>query len=205
MDKLELFFSYSEECEISANYEKLESISDVLECFEGATKELRRKGTCALYKQFFEQYLEPKELFQNNLILTSKSIVDQGGLSLLFHHFFFLASQLKFERELILEQELRMLLNILYAILVTLPTEYLQSEISQDSMIIEETLVSLIKLSTECSYIPMKKVSMLFERYLKMILDNPKKHTYVQGDIKNDIPRYRIQSTSVESFYVIFI
>lgn len=182
----------------------LESISDMLECFEGATQNLRRTGMCALYSKLFNSQSSSLPLSES-LSQTSKAIVDQGGLSLLIHHLAFLASQLTPQRDLLLEQELRMVLNILYTILLFSPREEVQNELSQNSLVIEEALLGLIKQSTDIVYVPIKKVSMVFEMYLKIILEKPEKSPVEGIDSKTNPPRCRLPAGGVEAFYVKFI
>jgi hypothetical protein len=128
--------------------------------------------------------------------------VDQGGFSLLLNYLSFLVSQLKIERDLLLEQELRVLLNILYATLIFSSAEEIQNEVSQESSVFEESLLKMIKLSTEYSYIPVKKICMVLAKYLKIILNDPVKHIYIPGDPKNETPRFRLSATGIEGFYV---
>jgi hypothetical protein len=205
MELFEQFFSYSELIEITVEYENLESISDMLECLEGASRKLRRKGMCALYKILLKDYNASKERFNDTLVNTARLIVNQGGLTLLINHLSFISSQLQSDINLILEQELRMVLNILYTILTFLPREETYNEVSQYSYILEEALLSMIKLSTDYSYIPIKKVCMVLEKYLEMILDDVDKHVYNADDIKKEIPRCRLFGNSIECFYVIII
>ncbi|OMJ70830.1 hypothetical protein SteCoe_31105 [Stentor coeruleus] len=200
MEKFELFFSYSESPEMNPSIQGLESISDMLECFEGATQSLRRTGMCALYSKLFNSQLSSLPLSQS-LTQTSKAIIDQGGLSLLIHHLAFLASQLCPQRDLLLEQELRMVLNILYTILLFSPREEVQNELSQNSLVIEEALLGLIKQSTDIVYVPIKKVSMVFEIYLKIILEKPEKSPNEGMDTKTNPPRCRLPAGGVEAFY----
>ena len=197
-----MFFSYSEISELTSTYEPLESISDMLECLEEATRKIRQKGIRAIYKKLFELSQDSPSPFEQSLRTFTKQLIDQGGLSLLIHHLSLLTSHLPSERDLVLEQELRMLLSILYTILIILPCEDIENELGQHSSIIEDSLLSMIKLSTEYSYIPMKKVCMLLHRHLTIMLDSPKKHLYTPGTIKQEIPRYRLQPTAVEAFYV---
>jgi hypothetical protein len=90
----------------------------------------------------------------------------------------------------------------LYATLTFPPQEEIKNEVPQYALIIEESLLSLIKMSTDYSYIPMKKISMVLVKYLKLILDTPVKHEYVPGNEKNSAPRLRAPESSVELFYV---
>lgn len=199
MDQLELFFSYSEISEITAEYEKVDSISDMLECLEGATREIRRKGLCGMYKKLFEFSQEINQEVESSIVDFSKCLIDQGGLSLLIHHLSFLTSRICTERDLVLEQELRMLLGIIYTSLVVLPLEFIQSEVSQHSGVIEESLLVIVKLSTEACFVPIKKVCMVLYRYLEIILDSPCKHDRELG------PRARASQSAVEGFYVNFM
>ena len=168
MEKFELFLSYSEEIEATSEYESLDSISDIFECLEGATRQIRKKGLFALYKSLMKSFHEPKESLIRNFQNITKSIVDQGGFSLLLNYLSFLVSQLKIERDLLLEQELRVLLNILYATLIFSSAEEIQNEVSQESSVFEESLLKMIKLSTEYSYIPVKKICIVLDKYLKI-------------------------------------
>jgi len=204
MEKFELFFSYTEEREMIGVQAPLDSISDMLECLEGATKEIRLKGLQGLYHSLLKNFQDSSQ-FTSTLNQIQKQILDQGGLSILIHHLSFISSSLELYRDLQTEQELRFILNILYSLLLFTPAEEIQSELIQNTSNIEDFIFSIIHLSTELSYIPIKKVCLLFHQYLKIILDSPTKHKYTNDSIKKEQPRYKVQSSAVENFYVIFI
>jgi hypothetical protein len=201
MEKFELFFSYTEETEMKAASQNLESVSDMLECLEGATKEIRNKGLESLYLQILKHSSEPS-LFLISIKSTVKQILDQGGLSILIHHLSFISSSLEEYRDLETEKELRVLLNILYSLFLFHPSDEVQSELLQNTSNLEDFIFSMIHISTELSYIPIKKICLLFHQYLKIILDSPSKHKFIKNSLKQDLPRCRIQGSAVESFYV---
>ena len=204
MEKFELFFSFTEEREMIAVQAPIDSISDMLECLEGATKEIRLKGLQGLYHELL-RHVHDSSLFMPSLKSSLKQILDQGGLSILIHHLSFISSSLEVYRDLQTEQELRFILNILYSLLLFTPPEEIQSELIQNTSNLEDFIFSMIHLSTELSYIPIKKITLLFHQYLKIILDSPTKHKYTNEQFKKEQPRYRVQGSMVESFYVLFI
>ena len=204
MDKFELFFSFTEEREMIAVQAPLDSISDMLECLEGATKEIRLKGLQGLYHELLKHSRDSSS-FMPSLESVLKQILDQGGLSILIHHLSFISSSLEVYRDLQTEQELRFILNILYSLLVFTPPEEIQSELAQNTSNLEDFIFSMIHLSTELSYIPIKKISLLFHQYLKIILDTPAKHKHTNEQFKKQQPRCRVQGSLTESFYVLFI
>lgn len=203
MEKFELFFSYTEESEMSPLSDPLESISGMLECLEGATKDVRRKGLKNLYNEIVK--FNAEEGFSEHIKFTVETVLNQGGLTLLIHHFSYLTRLLEEPRDLESEQELRILLNILYAILQFAASEDLLSELQQSTEIFEESILTLIRVSTDVSFIPIKKTCLLFFRYLELVLDSPAKHKYVGGageEQKKEGPRCKRQGTAVEGFYV---
>jgi hypothetical protein len=201
MLKFELFFSYADSSDFVPPSPLPSSISDTLEYFDGGTPDIRRKGLHALYCLLLTPAASPCPTEQH-LAQATKEILDQGGLSLLIHNLAFLASQLQPSRDLILEQDLRLLLGILYATLVFPPQDEVKNELSQYSAIIEEALLGLIKMSTDISYMPMKKICMVLVKYLELVLDTPVKHSKISETTGKEIPRIKTGGTAVELFYV---
>lgn len=202
MEKFELFFSYTEETEMSTVPEPIESISDMLECLEGATKDIRRKGLKNLYYELLKYSAE--QVFAEHIKFTIKAVLDQGGLSILIHHFSYLTRALEVPRDLESEQELRILLNILYAVLQFTNSEDLLSELQQNTVNFEESILTLIRISTDLPYVPIKKTCLLFFRYLQIVLDSPQKHRFLIEEHKKGVPRCKSQGSAVEGLYVRF-
>lgn len=214
IEEIDHFFSFSEEIDMYlhslSSWKGLES--DLLECLEGATKDVRRQASSSLFFLLMKDSSSNKESWIQNAKILCAKLYDEGALTVLANYLTLVAYETNsHERNIAHEQELRTALNILFLIFKFLPSEDLKTDLPFFSSSIEDAMMHLIKISTEVSYIPIKKISILYYSYIDLILEIPIKDTtrftrQVIDDLKYQTPRHRLTSVnSVESFYVSFI
>ena len=207
---IELFYSLGEQVDliICQQFRQAKHITELLDMLEDSDPQTRRTALRNIQIRL-SQYNKSSSY----LDLTSslcKDLLDNGGLGFMISQLSLISHSISSsERDLYLEQDLRICLNILYTIIILVPTEDILTEILDHSDQLEEILILLIKLSTEISFLPIKKVSMLFLRYLEIYFQDiqSKPSVSITRRLVDAIPldKPRVISASennVEVFYV---
>ncbi|CAG9314854.1 unnamed protein product [Blepharisma stoltei] len=209
-EEVDYFFSFSEELDLH-----LHSLSDwngnesdMLEFLEGASKEVRRKASSALYSLLMKDCNSSRAQWISSIQEAAMRLSEQGALPILANYLALVSEEINSsEHSMAQEQELRTALNILFLMFKFLPQEELKSDTAFYSSTLEDALMHLIKISTEISFIPIKKVSMLYLAYIELILDFPNKNETkfskeILEGLKAETPRHRIPpNNAVEMFY----
>jgi hypothetical protein len=207
---IELFHSLTEQIDliICQQFRQAKHITELLDMLEDSDPQTRRTALRNIQIKL-SQYNNSSSY----LHLTSslcRDLLDNGGLGFLISQLSLISHSISSsERDLFLEQDLRICLNILYTILTLVGTEDILAEILDYSDQLEEILILLIKLSTEISFLPIKKVSMLFLRYLEIYFQDiqSKPSVSITRRLVDAIPldKARVMSAAennVEVFYV---
>lgn len=166
---IELFYSLAEQADqiTCQQFRQAKHITELLDMLEDSDPQTRRTALRNIQIRL-SQYNQSSSYLHHTSFLC-KDLLDNGGLGFLISQLSLISHSISSsERDLYLEQDLRICLNILYTILNLVPTEDILTEILDHSDQLEDILILLIKLSTEISFLPIKKVSMLFLRYLEI-------------------------------------
>lgn len=207
---IELFYSLAELTDFYTcqQVKQHKHISEWLDILEDAHIETRRLALRNINLSLHSY--DKSSFYLSETSALCIDLLERGGLGYLISQLSLIShSILASERDIEIEQDLRMCLNILYTILSLVPLEDILPEIGDHSELLEEILIQLIKLSTEISFIPIKKVTMLLEKYLQIYFQeiDTKSTGSIYSRLIDTIPldKPRVMSTAknnVELFYV---